>query len=255
MTAGIGVCSRDSKSDRERHYSRVPCDSRENKFLNCPENTGSRSPMYRAKHRRRTVSSQGCKWVAGGRPQPKVYEVEIFKEGGVKRVRILSPAAKERKRQRAHDYYISQPAWKKAEKLIQVRLRKKGVRSTLVSSYQSAFDLTTAGGQNIEVKYANYNPDDRSWTVSIARNGKMTERDVTAYVFVLKGHPATGLKQKPIYVVMRSPLRKRNIRITVRRLIGDLHPYYENWRFITEAERRREAKAARATAKTERSAA
>ena len=161
----------------------------------------------------------------------------------MKRVRVLSPAARERKRQLNHWYYVSQPAWRKAEKLVQNRLRKLGVRSKLVSSYQSAFDLTTAGGQHIEIKCASYNAEDSSWTVTIARHGKMTDEErVTAYVFLLRGHPGTGLKQKSIWVIMPRPVRKRNIRLTLRRLLGDLHPFVENWGLITEGERRREAK-------------
>ena len=138
-------------------------------------------------------------------------------------------------------WYQRQPEWKRVEKLVATYLRSKGVPTKWVGTCRSAFDCVTAKGLRIEVKSARWQSRRRCWTVSIQRAGRMTEGDVDFYVLSLAGHPALGFskKHKRLYVIVRSPIRQRQVVITLHRLLSKWKDAVGAWSLVIDEEKRR----------------
>lgn len=133
----------------------------------------------------------------------------------------------------------------RVERLVAKKLRANGIPCELVAQKRLPYDITTKTG-NIEVKAArlvrgkNCVKRDRGgkrmlrlrpfWTVSIARQGRMNEAPVTWYVVYLGKH--TDLH--PVYLVLKAPLRKRHLRITLRQLITKWAQHVDRWDLLKE---------------------
>jgi len=129
--------------------------------------------------------------------------------------------------------YQAEPQWLKVEKIVCTRLRVKGVAAKHVGKVRSAYDIL-AGSKRVEVKSAMFRPRRKCWTLDIARQGKMTEGEVDAYVFVLAGHPLLGFrrKDKRLYLVVKSPVKQRQIIVTMHTLLTRWRDSINNWGVI-----------------------
>ena len=136
--------------------------------------------------------------------------------------------------------YAAEPAWLRAEKIVATRLRTKGVAAKTVGGHKLPYDIVTRH-LRIEVKSATFKPRRKVWTASIVRAGKMNEGPVDFYVIVLAGHPLLGFrrKDKRLYLVVKSPIRQRQVIITMHRLLTRWRDSINNWGLIVAAEKRR----------------
>jgi hypothetical protein len=70
------------------------------------------------------------------------------------------------------------------------------------------------------------------WTVNLHRRGKLNERGVDAYVFLLQNVPGNG--PQPLYVVFRAPLGRTTLKLSVRSLIRLYAAHIEDWPTLRE---------------------
>jgi hypothetical protein len=147
------------------------------------------------------------------------------------------------KRAASKRQYQAEPRWKKIERIVATRLRTMDVEAKVVGRCHSPFDIITAGSQRIEVKSAEFKSRRKCWVVSIARVGKMKEDAVDHYVFVLSGHPALGFrrKDKRLYLIVKSPVRMKQIVVTMHRLLTRWRDNINAWGLIIDEERRRKS--------------
>jgi hypothetical protein len=145
------------------------------------------------------------------------------------------------KRKRGKRLWAATPEWKRTEGLVAVMLRRKGVKCRRIGKVRSPFDIETANSIAIEVKSASYKLKRKSWVVSISRYGKLNEGPVHYYVIALDlGRVFHRAKHKRIYLIVPSPIRRKQLVITLHRLLTDWKENVGRWDMIIEAERRRD---------------
>lgn len=72
----------------------------------------------------------------------------------------------------------------------------------------------------IEVKCAAYNG--RRWKFNIHRHNKLNEKQVDYYILRLEKFPQSS---KALYLVMKAPLKRMTIDVTIRSLLEKYHPF------------------------------
>ena len=131
--------------------------------------------------------------------------------------------------------------WSKAQQDVASWLRGKGLTIKHTGEFGD-FNLCTPKMTRIRVRWAaykqiEYEQDPRGWKVSLTNNGTVNERNVDFYVLVLNSDPALqelGIK-KPIYVVLRSPVKRTVLTINIRHLLsGRWSTNFDNWQAIKE---------------------
>ena len=133
----------------------------------------------------------------------------------------------------------SQTAWQRAETKVQNQLRYRGVDSTR-QSFASEYDLLTAGGQRVEVKYASFRrltKDGRmGWKINFHRHGVLNESDVNWYVTVLDADSVRLFGKAVLSLVIPAPIQKTTIQISPRSLVSRWAGFVNNWQPILAAE-------------------
>jgi hypothetical protein len=150
-------------------------------------------------------------------------------------------AAKDRAAHAARNrrLWAATPQWKRTEGLVAVMLRRRGVQCRRVGKVRSPFDVLTAGGLRCEVKAASFRRNRKAWVVSIQRQGKLDESQVDFYVLALSvGGLFHRAKHKKVYLVIESPIRRKQIVVTLHRLLTQWKDYVGAWSLIQQAERR-----------------
>jgi hypothetical protein len=150
-------------------------------------------------------------------------------------------AAKDRAAHAARNrrLWAATPQWKRTEGLVAVMLRRRGISCHRVGKVRSPFDVLTAGGLRCEVKAAAFRRSRKAWVVSIQRQGKLDESQVDFYVLSLSvGGLFNRAKHKKIYLVIESPIRRKQIVITLHRLLTQWKNNVGAWSLIKQAERR-----------------
>jgi hypothetical protein len=158
-------------------------------------------------------------------------------------------STKEKARQRMRCNYRSLTFWRRAERLIAKRLRQEGIPCRLLAARKLPWDIE-AGSLHIECKAArllrerqgggrrkNGTRKSRSpfWMVTIKRHGRLDERGVNFYVLYLTGCDDL----RPVYVVLKAPLRQKHISITLRQLLMKWSSKVNAWHLIRESGRTR----------------
>jgi hypothetical protein len=131
--------------------------------------------------------------------------------------------------------------WYKAKRRVANWLTKRGV-SVAHAGQGCDFDLFTPKMTRIKVRWGmcgeiEFKQPRQGWVIDIHRSGLLRENDVDFYVLLLdvtESLRTIGI-HKPIYVVLRSPLRKPVLTITTRHLItGEWAGRIDNWKLIKE---------------------
>lgn len=143
------------------------------------------------------------------------------------------------KRARSKRLWAATPQWKRTEGLVAVMLRRRGVPCHRIGQVRSPFDVLTAGGLRCEVKAASFKRNRKAWVVSIQRNGRLDESEVDFYVLALSiGGLFHRAKHKKLYLVIEGPIRRKQIVITLHRLLTQWENNVGAWSLIHRAERR-----------------
>jgi hypothetical protein len=143
------------------------------------------------------------------------------------------------KRARNKRLWAGTPQWKRTEGLVAVMLRRRGIGCHRVGKVRSPFDVLTAGGIRCEVKAASFRRSRKAWVVSIQRQGKLDESQVDFYVVALSvGGLFHRAKHKKVYLVIDSPIRRKQIVITLHRLLTQWKNNVGAWSLIQRAEQR-----------------
>ena len=143
------------------------------------------------------------------------------------------------KRKRCKRLWAATPDWKRTEVLVAYNLRRHGVKCCRVGKVRSPFDILTANNLRIEVKSATFRPRRKLWTVSIQRYGKMNEGPVDWYVISLNLgglFHAKQAKHKRIYLIVKSPIRQRQVVVTLHRLLTRWVNNVNRWDLIRTEE-------------------
>src|SRR6266516_3377400 len=133
----------------------------------------------------------------------------------------------------------SQTAWHDAEIKVPNFLRYRGIASTR-ASFASPYDLLTAGGQRIEVKYAGFRrltKDGRmGWKINFHRHNVLDETEVNWYAAVLDAD-STGLFGKAVLsLVIPAPINKTTLQLSPRSLVSRWAGYVNVWSGLLQAE-------------------
>ena len=133
----------------------------------------------------------------------------------------------------------SETAWYDAETKVQNQLRYRGVDSKR-QSFASEYDLLTAGGQKIEVKYASFRrlkTDGRmGWQINFHRHGVLNESEVNWYAAILDAD-STGLFGKAVLsLILPAPINKTTLQLSPRSLVSRWAGYVNNWSGLLKAE-------------------
>jgi hypothetical protein len=168
----------------------------------------------------------------GSRTLPVFYRARSSMKVG--EMAIMS---KTKNRARAKRLHAAMPEWKRREYGVAYVLRKKGVRCRRVGGVRSPFDILTAGGLRLEIKSAEYKPKRKTWTVSLARNGRMTESKVDYYIFALSMSGFAGFRHKRLYVIVKSPVQTKQVVFTIHRLLTRWKDNVDAWSLIADAEK------------------
>src|SRR6185312_2568780 len=143
--------------------------------------------------------------------------------------------------------YSTTPFWRKAEKQIAARLRDNGIPCKLVSAEQKPWDIETGSGFHIECKAGKLLRGRKKirkangklrgigphWQVSIARRGRLNETPVDFYVVYLTGCDDL----RPVYLILKAPLRRKHLIITVRLLLTRYAASVNAWHVVREYQR------------------
>ena len=128
------------------------------------------------------------------------------------------------------------PEWRKSEIGVSNWLKNHGIPNRIVSRTRgSKWDILTRNGMRVEVKSSTRNKNGE-WEFGIARQGRLNEKGVNFYVLAFLGLA----KHTRLYVVLRAPLKKRKLLVTLRSLINKYAVNISDWKRIYRAEVRRE---------------
>jgi len=125
-------------------------------------------------------------------------------------------------------------AWRQAEAKVKTWLKRRGIDST-ADGYKSDYDLLTANGLKIEVKYSAFitKLDGwQGWSLNAHRHNILDEGSVDWYVAVLGGDPSGLFGKALISLVIPAPIETKNLQISPRSLVSRWAGYVNNWRAL-----------------------
>jgi hypothetical protein len=136
--------------------------------------------------------------------------------------------------------FKAMPFWRRAERVIAQRLRLEGIPCELIAARNLGWDIEAHNGLKIECKAARLLRRRRKgnrirapfWSIGIARSRRLRERGVNFYVIRLLGH--TDFRS--VYLVLRAPIRKKMLQITIRQLLTKHRGDVNRFDLIREAE-------------------
>ena len=133
----------------------------------------------------------------------------------------------------------SETAWYDAETKVQNQLRYRGIASEH-QSFASGYDLLTAGGQRVEVKYAGFRrlkKDGRmGWQINCHRHGVLDETNLDWYAAVLGSDPTNLFGKAVLTLIIPAPVEKFTLVISPRSLVSRWAGFVNNWGGLVEAE-------------------
>ena len=123
---------------------------------------------------------------------------------------------------RMRRHFSSMALGRRGERLIAKKLRAAGLEVHSVASQKLPYDLLVAGKIRVECKAARlkrcHRQNDKRlrarWSIGIAR-GKRLNEECDWYVILLTGCD----DMHNVYLIVKSPLRRRTLRITLRLLL------------------------------------
>jgi hypothetical protein len=150
------------------------------------------------------------------------------------------------KRERERARFKAMSFWKRAERVIAQQLRLHGVPCTLIGAQNKPWDIVSESGLKIECKAARLMRGKKKghlirspfWAVSIARphGGRHRLREVGVDWYVIR---LLGDDLRKIYLVLKAPLKTKQLQVTFRQLLTKFKSDVNNWAAITKAETRR----------------
>jgi len=133
----------------------------------------------------------------------------------------------------------SETAWYDAETKVRNYLRYRGIASKR-QSFASEYDLLTAGGQKIEVKYAGFrrlkNDGRMGWAINFHRHNVLDETSVNWYACVLGSDPTNLFGKASINLIVPAPIQRTTLQLSPRSLVSRWAGYVNNWSGLLEAE-------------------
>src|SRR5437870_12223683 len=127
----------------------------------------------------------------------------------------------------------SEAAWFDAETKVKNFLKYRGIASTR-AEFSSPYDLLTAGGQRVEVKYAGFRrlaKDGRmGWKINFHRHNILDETEVSWYVAVLDADSAGLFGKAVLSLVLPAPIQKTTLQLSPRSLVSRWAGFVNNWR-------------------------
>ena len=132
----------------------------------------------------------------------------------------------------------SQTAWHDAEIKVQNQLRYHGIDSKR-AKYDSPYDLQTAHGLRIEVKWSSFITKangGQGWSINAHRHNILDESEVNWYTCVLGSDPINLFGKAVLTLVIPAPVKTKSIVISPRSLATRWARYVDDWHGLVEAE-------------------
>ena len=129
-------------------------------------------------------------------------------------------------------------AWQRAETKIKNFLKYRGIDSKR-ANFNSPYDLLTAGGQKIEVKWSSFltKADGwQGWVINAHRHSILDESNVNWYTAVIGSDPTHLFGNAVLTLIIPAPIQKKTLVISPRSLATRWAGYVNNWRELLQAE-------------------